>query len=193
LSRISRSTLAAVLGALSLAVVAAARGADAAGAEPCSNFAQVAPALYRGAQPSERCLDRLATLGVRTVIDLRNDGGGPALEKTDAGGRGMRYVNLPMSPYRRPSMDEVRDILALVGEPGNQPVFVHCKRRGDRTGVIVAAYRMLREGWPTERALQEARRFGLGWWQVRMKGFIRDFPGELPAGASPPEGQEEHP
>ncbi|MGH9869497.1 MAG: hypothetical protein ACREAA_15195 [Candidatus Polarisedimenticolia bacterium] len=52
---------------------------------------------------------------------------------------------------------------------------MHCKHGRDRTGVIVAAHRMSHEGWATERAYQEAKGFGLGWWQFRMKGFLKDF------------------
>ena len=40
-------------------------------------------------------------------------------------------------------------------------VLVHCKDGVDRTGMIVAIYRMTPEGWTSNDALAEAERFGM--------------------------------
>jgi uncharacterized protein (TIGR01244 family) len=141
----------------------------------CENFGQVGPALYRGAQPDAACLDHLAKLGVRTIVSLRDDEEDTAREQGLAEARGMRFTNVPMSGFRRPDDAEVRRALEVIGEQANQPVFVHCKRGRDRTGVVVAAWRMAREGWSLDQAYDEAKRFRLAWWQVRMKDFIREF------------------
>ena len=172
-SLITRGLLGALcmIGAVGMATAAAHRSA------PCSNFGQVAPGLYRGAEPNERCLDHLAKLGIRTVVSLRDDEEASEDERTQTSVLGIRYVNLPMSGIDRPSVAQVQRVLAVVCRPENQPVFVHCKRGRDRTGVIVAAHRMSHEGWPAERAMQEAKSFGLAWWQFRMKRFIRKFSG----------------
>ena len=44
--------------------------------------------------------------------------------------------------------------------------------------MVIACYRMRAEGWMAERALGEAKRHGLAWWQYRMKGYIKDECGE---------------
>jgi hypothetical protein len=58
---------------------------------------------------------------------------------------------------------------------GNQPVFVHCKRGADRTGALIAVYRVSHDGRTAERALEEAELYGMGFRQRSKKDFIRDY------------------
>ncbi|HEX6853079.1 MAG TPA: tyrosine-protein phosphatase [Candidatus Polarisedimenticolaceae bacterium] len=141
----------------------------------CENFGRVGPGLYRGAEPSEACLDHLAKLGVRMILNLRDDEEATEREKSLAEALGLRFTNIPMSGVRKPESEEVQRALEILGATENQPAFVHCKRGRDRTGVVVAAWRMAREGWSLDQAYEEAKRFRLAWWQVRMKDFIREF------------------
>jgi len=73
-------------------------------------------------------------------------------------------------------------------------VFVHCRRGKDRTGVVIACYRMRAEGWTAEQALGEAKQHGLAWWEFRMKGYIKDECGdaarELDLATAPAAGAE---
>ena len=149
----------------------------------CENFGRVDAVLYRGAEPVAACLDHLAALGVRTIVSLRDDEDDTVRERGLVEARGMRFTSIPMSGLRRPDPSEVRRALEVIGDGGNQPVFVHCRRGRDRTGVVVAAWRMSHEGWTSEQAYEEAKRFRLAWWQVRMKDFIREF--EVPKEGSP--------
>jgi protein tyrosine/serine phosphatase len=144
---------------------------------PCVNFGRVSAGLYRGAEPDRDCLGHLAALGVRTVVNLRDEKDASEDEQAGVLALGMRYLNLPMSGFDRPSAIEVQRVLTVLGTSENQPVFVHCKRGRDRTGVIVAAYRMTNDGWAADRAVKEAKDFGLAWWQFKMKKFLRDFDG----------------
>jgi len=158
-----------ILGALSMACAVAGAAADAPSEAPCANFGRVAPGLCRGAEPTGRCLDHPATLGIRTVVNLRDDGEESALEQANVLARGIRYMNHPLSGFNRPSLPDVQRALAVISGTGHQPVSLHCKRGSDPTGVVVAAYRMTRDGWPTDQALHGAKRFGSGWWQVRRQ------------------------
>ena len=65
-------------------------------------------------------------------------------------------------------------LLALIAS-SPAPVFVHCKHGADRTGVIVACYRMRQDGWSTARAMDEAKLYGLSAFQIGMKRYIRTF------------------
>ena len=163
------------LASLVLAGAIGAASGDPSPGVPCANFGQVSPGLYRGAEPDDRCLDHLAGMGIRMVVNLRDEQDASDSERARAVALGMRYINLPMSGFDRPSVPEVQRVLATILSPEARPVFVHCKRGRDRTGVIVAAYRMAHEGWAADRAIEEAERFGLAWWQFRMKRFIRAF------------------
>jgi uncharacterized protein (TIGR01244 family) len=139
------------------------------------NFQQVNARLYRGAQPRKGGLQRLAALGVKTVINLRDDDDRAAEEEREAHALGLRYFNVPVSRAGRPSPKHIDEVMALIDAADNQPVFVHCKRGSDRTGAVVAVYRITHDGWTGERALEEAEAFGLGFWQRGKKDFINDY------------------
>lgn len=139
------------------------------------NFHQVNTGLYRGAQPKEGGLQKLFSLGIKTVINLRDDDEREQREEQEAKAAGLRYFNIPMSNSRAPSDAQVERILSIINAQENQPVFVHCKRGADRTGTIIAVYRISHDGWTSEQAKAEAKQYGMGFWQVWMKDFISDY------------------
>ena len=139
------------------------------------NFHAVNARLYRGGQPHAGGLLRLAALGVKTVVNLRDDDERARDEEQEARALGLRYFNVPLSRAHRPDPRQISELFALLDASENQPVFVHCKRGADRTGALVAVYRVSHEGWTAERALEEAGRYGMGFWQRGKKDFIRDY------------------
>ena len=50
--------------------------------------------------------------------------------------------------------------LRVAADPSRQPVLVHCRYGKDRTGVVIAAYRVVHEGWEPKAAAAEAKRYG---------------------------------
>jgi protein tyrosine/serine phosphatase len=138
------------------------------------NFAQVDPHVYRGAQPSEDGFKYLAQIGVKTVIDLRAADQRSDSEETMVTAAGMKYVNVPMSGLAAPTETEIGSILGIL-EGENGSVFVHCKRGADRTGVVIASYRIDRDGWDNVRALSEARARGMASFQFPRMNYIRAF------------------
>ena len=66
-------------------------------------------------------------------------------------------------------------VLSIINDPANQPVFIHCQHGADRTGVVIAVYRLSHDGWTSRRARDEAKRFGLKPWQLGMKDYIHDY------------------
>lgn len=140
-----------------------------------SNFFQVNANLYRGAQPTENGVKQLAELGVKTIIDLRGDGDVTKKEKLWAEKNGIKFINVSLSNWFGPKGGRIEKIVAEIDKPENQPVFVHCKRGADRTGTIVAVYRITHENWTAKQANDEAKKFGFDWWQFWMKDYIEDF------------------
>jgi protein tyrosine/serine phosphatase len=80
-----------------------------------------------------------------------------------------------MSGLGRPTDEQVERALAIIDARENWPVFVHCQRGADRTGVVIAAYRISHEQWTDEQAIAEAKRFGLAVVQFRKKDYISDY------------------
>ena len=139
------------------------------------NLYRVNDGLYRGGQPTEAGLKQLAQLRIKTVVNLRDDDERAQVEGAATVAAGLRYFNLPLSDFHKPNDQEVAKVLSIINAPENQPVFVHCKRGADRTGTIIAIYRIEHDGWTDTRAKQEAETFGLGFWQIRMKDYISDY------------------
>lgn len=139
------------------------------------NFYKVNENLYRGGQPSETGFAELKRIGIKTVIDLRDNDEKASKETALVERAGMRFINLPLDNWARPGIADIEKILAAVNSAANQPVFIHCKRGSDRTGTVIAVYRMTHDGWDAKRAGDEAEKFGIGWWQFAMRDFINDY------------------
>jgi len=127
-----------------------------------NNFGQTNVNYFRGAQPERGDYPALASLGVKTVIDLTQDG--REEEKGLVERAGMHFYRIPMTTSDRPSEAALTQFLKLVNDPGNWPVYVHCQGGRHRTGVMTAVYRMTQDGWNADRAYQEMK-------QYRFEGF----------------------
>src|SRR6185503_2980726 len=143
--------------------------------EELPNFHQVNAQLYRGAQPKAGGIERLAEMGIKTIINLRSGDERSRLEEQEARAAGLNYVNVPFQRLGGPTEEQIAQVLSLINAAENQPVFVHCKHGADRTGVAIAIYRIDHDGWSSERAKAEADRYGLKPWQMGMKDFIGDY------------------
>lgn len=139
------------------------------------NFHQVDGHVFRGAQPTGEGIRDLAKNGVKLVIDLRESGRRSAAEEAAVTAAGMRYVNIPMSGLTPPTNAETAQILQLLEDSSTGPVFVHCLRGADRTGAVIAAYRIHHDHWENARALREAIADGMSFFQYPRQAYIRNF------------------
>jgi tyrosine-protein phosphatase SIW14 len=138
-------------------------------------FHQVNEHIYRGALPTPEGLQRLARLGIATVLDLRSPDERSGREARQVTALGMQYVNVPMSGLRIPTQEQVEQALQVVEDPKRWPVFVHCRYGVDRTGTVIACYRIEAESWSNERARLEADAMGMHRMEYGMKRFILHF------------------
>ncbi len=139
------------------------------------NFGQVNDHLYRGAQPTEEGFRTLARMGIRTIVDLREEGDRSAAERELVESLGMRYVNIPMRGFETPSDEAVAEALAIFNNRSAGPVFVHCRRGADRTGTVIACYRIEHDHWTNQAALNEAKAYRMSWLQFQMANYVRDY------------------
>lgn len=141
------------------------------------NAGKISEALLRGAQPSAQGLVELKKLGVTTIVDLRGNRGPVGKERSQAEALGLRFIDIPVSGSSPPANAQVAEFLKLFQQDGTQKIFVHCYFGSDRTGVMVAAYRMAQQNWSADQALQEMYSFGFHYhWYPAMKSYVTRFP-----------------
>lgn len=128
------------------------------GPEGLQNFGQVTGTLFRGAQPSLEGFRSLQRMGVTIVVNFRNDDES-AREKHEVEALGMKYVSIPWSGRQNPSSQQIVQFLDLVRANPQAKIFVHCQRGADRTGTMVAAYRIAVEHDSTNSAVAEMRQY----------------------------------
>src|SRR5438046_4249643 len=92
------------------------------------NFFRVDDHVYRGAQPTNQGFQYLAQIGVKTVLNLREDDYRASAERHVVTNLGMQYVNVPMTGLTPPTEAQISKILALLEDSSHRAVFVHCKR-----------------------------------------------------------------
>jgi len=139
------------------------------------NFAQLNDHIYRGAQPSSAGFSALAKMGVKTIVDLRESGSRSISEQKTVEADGMKYVSIPLNGYGAPSNETVLKLIGFLDDKSAGPVFVHCRRGADRTGTILACYRIAHDHWENAKALAEAKTFGMSWTERAMQAFIVGF------------------
>lgn len=161
-----------------LPVFAAATLAAAPRPGGVPNFQTVNDHIYRGGQPSDSGFRNLSSMGIKTVLDLRESGERSKDEKRIVKALGMKYVSVPMKGMTTPTDKQVSHALKVLNDPSAAPVFVHCKRGADRTGVVLACYRIQHDDWDNSRALSEARSLGMSWYQFPLQKYVMSYHGD---------------
>lgn len=142
---------------------------------------KVSDVLLRGAQPTAQGLAELKKLGVTTIVNLRGNRGPVASERREVESLGMRFIDIPVLGWTAPSNAQVAQFLALFADP-QQKIFVHCYYGEDRSGVMVAAYRIAEQNWTADQAVSEMYSFGFHYHLYPgMKSYVREFPASFVA------------
>jgi tyrosine-protein phosphatase SIW14 len=142
-----------------------------------SNAAKISDQLIRGAQPSEQGFAELKQQGVTTIVNLRQHGHAVEWERNVAESLGLRFVNIPVPGWSPPSDAQVAQFLKLFHDAPGQRVFVHCYYGDDRTGVMVATYRIAQQNWTAEQVVKEMYSFGFHYYLYpNMKSYVCRFP-----------------
>jgi protein tyrosine/serine phosphatase len=139
------------------------------------NFGKMDDYFYRGAQPKPGDYAALAALGVKTIIDLRDD---PTdYEKPDAESAHIRYVNIAMSDKRKPSDDQIAAFFAVADDESSRPFYVHCAGGRHRTGLIGAMYRYNKYGWDFDQVYREMKNYDYysRWGHGAIKDYVQEY------------------
>ena len=131
------------------------------------NLYKVDQNLFRSEQPTKNGMKGLETMGVKTILNVRN------IRNDRSDGKGL---NLELKHYSintwTISYDEVIQALKIIQE-SPKPVLIHCKHGSDRTGCIVAVYRMAFMGWSKENAIEEFKSGGYGYHDKAFPNVLR--------------------
>ncbi|MDD5773933.1 MAG: dual specificity protein phosphatase family protein [bacterium] len=138
--------------------------------DPLANVYQVTDSLLRGAQPDAKGFAALKEIGVKTIINLRDNYSDVEMIK----GLGFQYINIPINPWELNDKDVVT-FLKVVTDPNNQPVFVHCQHGLDRTGTAVAIYRVYVQNWPYTEALKELPKISFNKMWEDLKIYLKNI------------------
>ncbi len=118
--------------------------------------------LYRSGQPTEQGWNDLRKwYGIKTVVDLRQDLPNEPwsiLERDFSRRHGIKLVKIKIYPGPI-EPEKLKQFIDIVSEPQNHPVLIHCEHGSSRTGIMVAAYRVMINGWSYERALKESHKY----------------------------------
>lgn len=153
-----------------------------------SNFHVVTPFLLRGGQPTAEDLLRLRSAGVKTVVDLRNETVLVRQEAVQARLAGLSFINIPLDVFNSPSRQAVSEFLKVVEDAARQPIYVHCLHGQDRTGTMIAIYRIERQGWNADQAYSEMLSCGFRPGFSQLSRAVFDYgaragrPGRAPTG-----------
>jgi protein tyrosine/serine phosphatase len=136
------------------------------------NLHRVNATLYRSAQPTKEGFAFLAAQTslshddrpIKTIVSLRafND---DALLTPETSTLHLEQIRFKTW---HPEGEDVVKFLRIATTPAMQPVLVHCQHGSDRTGTMVAIYRIAYEGWTKTQATDEMIKGGYGFhpmWQ----------------------------
>lgn len=138
---------------------------------PITNFAKVDENLWRGARPDADGVAWLVFNGCKTVISLE-------WEQSDIPAANIIEIRLadwePL-PRFAPVIEDrhIRSVLAAI-KTSPKPIFIHCRSGQNRTGVAVAAYRIIIKNDPIEDVIAEMKSYG-GIWADSDVDYVRSL------------------
>ena len=120
-------------------------------ADNIRNFYKVSDGIYRSAQPDRKSMELMDIIGVKTVINLRRYHS----DINEAKNTSLKLERVKMNPGKIKDED-IAEILTII-KNSDKPVLIHCWHGSDRTGVVVAMYRIIFEGYSKDEAIRELR------------------------------------
>lgn len=135
------------------------------------NWHRVDGMLYRCGQPDDAGMRELAAHGVRTIVNLR----AWHSDRDEVAGSGLTLVEVPLGAGSLTYPELVTALRALLA--AEKPVVVHCWQGADRTGAVVAAWRVAVHGWTPAAALDEM--VGGGFGHAAIYGNLRELVASL--------------
>lgn len=136
------------------------------------NLFKVSDSLYRSAQPKAEGMQNLRASGIVTIVNLRSFHS----DRDEIGSTGLAYEHIYMKAWHPERKEAVR-FLQVVTDPKRTPVLVHCQYGADRTGIMIALYRVAVQGWSKDDAVREMTEGAFGFNEIwtNLPDWVRNL------------------
>jgi len=124
------------------------------------NFWKLNDTLYRSEQPDKTDFIYLNSIGIKSILNLRSQ----HTDKESIGSLCITEYNVEMDAEKFSDNEIIEALKAIQISP--KPILVHCRHGSDRTGVVIAMYRIIFQNWTKEQALLELQNGGYGFHTI---------------------------
>ena len=132
------------------------------------NFYKLNDSIYRSSQPCKKAFVELSQLGFKSVLNLRKDHS-DQIDNTP-----LQLYEVRMNASHFTDAEIVSTLKILLKSP--KPIVVHCMYGADRTGVVLAMYRIIFENWTKQMAIDELMNGGYHFHKrfTNIPGYITE-------------------
>jgi protein tyrosine/serine phosphatase len=124
------------------------------------NFYRVNEYVYRSAQPDAEGMQEMHKMGIRNILNLRSR----QTDESRVKGLELTLHNVKMFPHYIEDEDIIEALRII--KSAKEPLLIHCLYGSDRTGVVVAMYRIVLQNWTKEQAMEEMKNGGYGFHTI---------------------------
>jgi len=119
------------------------------------NFGKLNDNIWRSGQPSREGYRLLASQGLKTVVNLREEFPGDK----DLIPQGVQYIYIPIKDEHAPTPEQAQQFLKAASDPANWPLLVHCHAGEGRAGTMAALVRCSMDKWDDSAVMKETNTF----------------------------------
>lgn len=121
------------------------------------NIYLVDKGIFRSEQPQKEDINDLKSLGIKEVLSLRELHG----DKDDISDTNFSLHRVKVNTGNITEEQIIKALRIIKNRKG--PILIHCWHGSDRTGVTIAAYRIIFNNWSKSQALDEMTNGGYGY------------------------------
>ncbi len=128
--------------------------------ENLENWHKVDSLVYRSEQPDAQAMTEVEKFGIHRILNLREFHD----DKDETKDTNLQIFHVPFNAAKIKDIDVINSLKII--KSSDKPILVHCWHGSDRTGVIVAMYRIVEQGWTKEAAIDELKNGGYGYHSI---------------------------
>lgn len=130
--------------------------------EQMQNWYKVDDLVYRSEQPDDKGMQELARFGIKRVLNLRNFHSDD--DELKDSGESMTLYRVAMQAEGITDSEIIAALKVIMEE--ETPILIHCWHGSDRTGTVIALYRIIFQNWSRQAALDELINGGYGYHPI---------------------------